>query len=118
MISSSWMNSTMRRQNRTSIFFWYYPPKIFLGLTATPERMDNLDILGYFDGRIAAEIRLTEAIDRNLLSPFHYSVWRIRSISTMSSGHGEDITKQSCRNGIREMISGRIRSPVAPEICE
>jgi superfamily II DNA or RNA helicase len=50
----------------------YYHPKILLGLTATPERMDNLDILSYFDGRIAAEIRLSEAIGRNLLAPFHY----------------------------------------------
>ena len=33
----------------------FYQPKILLGLTATPERMDNLDILGYFDGRIAAD---------------------------------------------------------------
>ena len=50
----------------------FYKPKILVGLTATPERMDNLDIKGYFDGRIAAEIRLTEAIGRNLLAPFHY----------------------------------------------
>jgi len=50
----------------------YYNPEILLGLTATPERMDNLDILGYFDGRIGAEIRLPEAIDRKLLCPFHY----------------------------------------------
>lgn len=50
----------------------YYKPKILLGLTATPERMDTRDILGYFDGRIAAEIRLAEAINRNLLVPFHY----------------------------------------------
>jgi superfamily II DNA or RNA helicase len=50
----------------------YYQPKILIGLTATPERMDNLDILKYFDGRIAAEIRLPEAIGRNLLAPFHY----------------------------------------------
>jgi superfamily II DNA or RNA helicase/HKD family nuclease len=50
----------------------YYQPKILLGLTATPERMDNLDILGYFEGRIAAEIRLSEAIGRNLLAPFQY----------------------------------------------
>jgi len=50
----------------------HYTPTILLGLTATPERMDNLDILGYFDGRIAAEIRLAEAIGRNLLAPFHY----------------------------------------------
>ena len=50
----------------------YYKPKILLGLTATPERMDGKSILSYFDDRIAAEIRLPEAIDRKLLCPFHY----------------------------------------------
>ena len=50
----------------------YYKPKILLGLTATPERMDGKDILDYFDNRIAAEIRLPEAIDRKLLCPFQY----------------------------------------------
>ena len=50
----------------------YYKPKILLGLTATPERMDGRNILDYFDGRIAAEIRLPEAIDRKLLCPFQY----------------------------------------------
>ncbi len=50
----------------------YYQPKILLGLTATPERMDKQDILPYFNNRIAAEIRLPEAIDRKLLSPFQY----------------------------------------------
>lgn len=50
----------------------YYKPKILLGLTATPERMDGKNVLSYFDNRIAAEIRLPEAIDRKLLCPFHY----------------------------------------------
>ncbi len=50
----------------------YYKPKILLGLTATPERMDGKDVLEYFDDRIAAEIRLPEAIDRKLLCPFQY----------------------------------------------
>ncbi|OEF99132.1 hypothetical protein BHF71_10175 [Vulcanibacillus modesticaldus] len=50
----------------------HFKPKILLGLTATPERMDNKDILEFFNNRIAAEIRLTEAIDKKLLSPFHY----------------------------------------------
>ena len=49
-----------------------FSPKIMLGLTATPERMDGEDILQYFNGRIAAEIRLPEAIDRKLLCPFQY----------------------------------------------
>lgn len=50
----------------------YYRPAILLGLTATPERMDEKSILPYFDHRIAAEIRLPEAIDRKLLCPFQY----------------------------------------------
>lgn len=50
----------------------YYNPKILLGLTATPERLDGKNVLDYFDGRIASEMRLAEAIDRKLLSPFMY----------------------------------------------
>ncbi|MDA8223300.1 MAG: DUF3427 domain-containing protein [Desulfitobacterium hafniense] len=50
----------------------HFTPRILLGLTATPERMDGVDILADFNNRIAYEIRLREAIDRNLLCPFHY----------------------------------------------
>ena len=50
----------------------YYKPKILLGLTATPDRMDGKDILKYFDGHIASQMLLGEAINRNLLSPFQY----------------------------------------------
>ena len=50
----------------------YYQPQILLGLTATPERMDGKSILSHFGNRIAAEIRLPEAIDRKLLCPFQY----------------------------------------------
>lgn len=50
----------------------HFTPKVLLGLTATPERMDGKSILDYFGGRIAAEIRLPEAIDRKLLCPFQY----------------------------------------------
>ena len=50
----------------------HYNPKVLLGLTATPERMDCKDILKHFNYRYAAEIRLYEAIDRKLLCPFQY----------------------------------------------
>ncbi|NLJ91349.1 MAG: DUF3427 domain-containing protein [Clostridiales bacterium] len=50
----------------------YFKPKILLGLTATPERMDGKNILEYFNNKIASEIRLTDAINRKLLCPFHY----------------------------------------------
>ena len=45
---------------------------ILLGLTATPERMDNENILSDFCGVIASEIRLPEALNRKLLCPFQY----------------------------------------------
>ncbi|MGL4854370.1 MAG: DEAD/DEAH box helicase family protein, partial [Lentisphaeria bacterium] len=50
----------------------HFKPKYLLGLTATPERHDGLDILKYFDYHITAEIRLPDAINRKLLSPFQY----------------------------------------------
>lgn len=47
-------------------------PAELLGLTATPERSDGLPILGWFEGRIAAELRLWDAIEQHRLSPFIY----------------------------------------------
>lgn len=50
----------------------YFQPKVLLGLTATPERMDGGDIKEDFHNRVAAEIRLPEALNRKLLCPFQY----------------------------------------------
>lgn len=50
----------------------HFSPNILLGLTATPERHDGVDILSDFGGVIAAELRLPEAINRRYLSPFQY----------------------------------------------
>ena len=50
----------------------YFEPKLLLGLTATPERMDGQDVTEYFDYHIAAEIRLPEAINKGRLVPFQY----------------------------------------------
>lgn len=47
-------------------------PVEFLGLTATPERSDGLPILHWFGDRIAAELRLWDAIDQQHLVPFQY----------------------------------------------
>ncbi|WP_437872572.1 DUF3427 domain-containing protein [Sorangium sp. So ce363] len=47
-------------------------PVELLGLTATPERSDGLPLLGWFDDRIAAELRLWDAIDQHRLVPFVY----------------------------------------------
>lgn len=47
-------------------------PIELLALTATPERSDEEPILQWFDGRIAAELRLWDAIEQHRLSPFAY----------------------------------------------
>lgn len=50
----------------------YFEPQILLGLTATPERMDGKSILPDFNNKIAAEIRLPDALNNKLLCPFQY----------------------------------------------
>jgi len=47
-------------------------PRELLGLTATPERADGTDVRSFFGGRIAAELRLWDALSADLLCPFHY----------------------------------------------
>ena len=54
----------------------YFHPKLWLGMTATPDkRDDNLDgrnIYEIFNHQIAYEIRLQDAMEEDLLCPFHY----------------------------------------------
>ncbi|MDH1975375.1 DEAD/DEAH box helicase [Aliarcobacter butzleri] len=50
----------------------YFKPKFLLGLTATSNRMDGNSIYEVFDENIALDIRLNEALENNLIVPFHY----------------------------------------------
>lgn len=50
----------------------YFEPNFLLGLTATPERSDKFNIYEFFDYNIAYEIRLHQAMQEDLLCPFHY----------------------------------------------
>lgn len=50
----------------------YFKPKFWLGMTASPERLDGFNIFELFDNNIAYEIRLKQAMEENLLCPFHY----------------------------------------------
>ena len=52
--------------------FDHFTPKLFIGLTATPERMDGQDLRPDFGNRISAEIRLPQALQAGLLTPFQY----------------------------------------------
>ncbi|ERK58391.1 helicase protein [Gemella bergeri ATCC 700627] len=50
----------------------YFEPRFFLGMTASPDRTDGFNIYDLFDNNIVYEIRLQEALEQNLLCPFHY----------------------------------------------
>jgi len=50
----------------------FFNPKFLLGMTATPERTDGGDIFKLFDHNIAYEIRLHQALEEEMLAPFHY----------------------------------------------
>lgn len=50
----------------------YFKPNFLLGMTASPDRSDDFDVYQFFDHNIAYEIRLQQALEENLLCPFHY----------------------------------------------
>lgn len=50
----------------------YFTPRFMLGMTATPERMDDADVFRMFDYNVAYEIRLGRALEMGILCPFHY----------------------------------------------
>ena len=64
-------------------------PKHLIGLTATPERSDGLDIKQWFGGRFAVELRLWDALEEQLLAPFHY----------FGIADGTDLTRLKWRAG-------------------
>ncbi|MFM8397050.1 MAG: DEAD/DEAH box helicase, partial [Pirellula sp.] len=89
-------------------------PKILLGLTATPERTDQLDVLSWFGGRSSAEIRLPDAINRRLLCPFQYfgvadSV-NLDSLNWQRGGYKiDDLNRLYTGNDVRaKLILGKV----------
>ncbi|RSL33998.1 DUF3427 domain-containing protein [Salibacterium salarium] len=50
----------------------YFEPNFMLGMTGTPERADNSNIYDIFDNNVALEVRLHDALDDELVIPFHY----------------------------------------------
>ena len=50
----------------------YFEPQFLLGMTASPERTDGYDLYELFDHNIIYEIRLQQALEEDLLCPFHY----------------------------------------------
>lgn len=65
-------NQDSDRETMYQRFMNYFKPEFMLGMTATPERTDGVNVYEYFDYNVAYEISLLDALDSELLAPFHY----------------------------------------------
>ncbi|MGL4994446.1 MAG: DUF3427 domain-containing protein [Bacteroidales bacterium] len=101
--------------------FDHFEPKILIGLTATPERMDGRDLRPDFCGTIGAEIRLPQALQAGLLTPFQYlcvSDNTNLSDDTLWSGQRYNIDRLAdrlCCKSRAENIVNAIRKYIADE---
>lgn len=82
----------------------YFTPKFLLGLTATPERSDGFDIFQFFDYNIASEIRLKDALEADLLCPFHYYGVTDLTINNEEIDDKTDFNKLICDERINHII--------------
>lgn len=74
----------------------YFKPNFYLGMTASPERTDGFDIFALFDHNIAYEIRLQQALEQNLLCPFHYYGITDLIIDGETINEKEDFNQLTC----------------------
>jgi superfamily II DNA or RNA helicase len=101
--------------------FDHFTPQLLIGLTATPERMDGRDLRPDFGGRISAEIRLPQALQAGLLTPFQYlcisddtdlsdeSLWSGQKYNT------ERLADKLCAKTRAQLIVGALHKYLADE---
>ena len=101
--------------------FDHFTPQLLVGLTATPERMDGRDLRPDFGGRISAEIRLPQALQAGLLTPFQYlcvsddtdlsdeSLWSGQKYNT------ERLADKLCAKTRAQLIVGALHKYLADE---
>ncbi|MBU8916019.1 DEAD/DEAH box helicase [Bacillus sp. FJAT-29953] len=82
----------------------YFEPKFTLGMTATPERSDGYNVFDLFDNNVALEVRLHEALEDELVIPFHYfGITDIEGID-LSDVDIDDITEITKRLKVNERV--------------
>lgn len=90
--------------------FTYFNPSFLLGLTATPERMDNKDVQALFENNVPFELRLRDAIINDLVVPFHYYAIRDEFADYSSNDKAKvarEISKSINIEFIRDQINKR-----------
>lgn len=83
----------------------YFQPGFWLGMTASPET-NRFDVYEIFDHNIAYEIRLQQALEENLLCPFHY--FGITDLSVDGETIGDDDQAEGLRNFNRLTSDDRV----------
>ncbi|MGG3449629.1 DEAD/DEAH box helicase family protein [Domibacillus aminovorans] len=89
----------------------YFTPKFFLGITATPDRMDNKDVYSICDGNVAYRIHFLEAIQKQWLAPFHY--YGVYDDTDYSS-----VTWLGTRYDEEELLAVQMRTEMANKILQ
>lgn len=77
----------------------YFRPQYWLGMTASPERLDGFNIYELFDNNLVYEIRLQQALEENLLCPFHY--YGITDFQY----EGSEISEETLFSDFRKLVS-------------
>lgn len=91
----------------------YFNPEFILGLTATPERMDNQDIYELFEKNVPFELRLRDAIINDLVVPFHYYAIR-DEFADYSSQDKSKIAREIANNANVSFIASQIENYKEP----
>ncbi|MED2974580.1 DEAD/DEAH box helicase [Fictibacillus sp. B-59209] len=82
----------------------YFKPDFTLGMTATPERCDSGNVFDLFDNNVALEVRLHEALEDELIIPFHYfGITDIDSVD-LSDVNIDDIAEITKRLKVNERV--------------
>ncbi len=82
----------------------HFKPKFLLGMTATPERTDGFDIFKAFDYNIAYEIRLNQALEEQMLAPFHYFGVSEIQVNGELLDEGADFNRLTSEERVRHII--------------
>lgn len=84
----------------------HFTPKLWLGMTATPDkRDDNIEgrnVYELFNYQIAYEIRLQQAMEDNLLCPFHY--FGITDLSIIGDDKDRDFSVLTCDERVKHIV--------------
>lgn len=78
----------------------YFEPDFWLGMTGSPDRPDGKDVYSIFDFNIAAEIRLPQAMEEDLLCPFHYF-----GLTDTTTDDSDDVFEDNSERSLEYLLS-------------